>query len=325
MLRHLIAVLIVVFFGVMMTSLMRRHVLPTLDRAGGIRLSPSALAEEWAGRDEWTALQVGGRKVGALRTVVQAAEGGRAGYDGFLKFALDGNPAPATLESAARLNERLEIEQIVVQARLAGTEQPALELAGLVQGRQLLVRLSSPTGVKYQQLELPRPITMNFAADPFMASGMLEPGKTYSLDVYDPLWGMQAGRLKMTLAGTRRLHWRGQTFESRIVEAEMGTVKSRIWLDWRGDPLRREIMVPLGAGGARAQEGDGAAQLTVMLERIDEPEEMIRHAELRTLPPVPDLLPADMRGENTGEPLQSLGLLPLLMKGSLVGMLDRAP
>lgn len=323
MLRHLIAILIVVFFGVMMTSLMRRHVLPTLERGGGIRLSPSALAEEWAGRDEWTSLLVGGRKVGALRTVVQAGEHG--GYDGFLKLALDGSPAPGTVESAARLNDRLEIEQIVVQVRFGESGPPALELAGLVQGRQLQMRLSSPTGVKYQQLELPRPITMNFAADPFMASGMLEPGKTYTLDVYDPLWGMQAGRMKMTLAGTRRLHWRGQTFESKIVEAEMGTVKSRIWLDWRGDPLRREIMVPLGAGGQRPQEGEESPQLTVTLERLDEPEEMIRHAALRTLPSVPDLQPADMRGENTGEPLQSLGLLPLLMKGGLAGMLDRNP
>lgn len=312
--RHLIAAAITLFFLAMMVLLVKNEILPTLNTGDGIPVSTRQLADEWTGKDEWAALSVNGRPVGALRTVAQR-DG--TGYHAFLKLVLEGGPVSGKIETAALLNERLELEQLHVTATVPGAETAALELAGLVEHQTLRLRLSSATGVKYQQVDLPRPITMNFAADPFMSGSQMVPGETYALDVYDPVWGMQAGRMKLTLAGTQRATLNGVPFDARIVEAEMGTATTKIWLDQRGDPFRREIRVPLGGGStSRNEKGAEVPQIVVRLDRIDSPEEMVKYAELRNLPDPPAFQPEDLRGEDSGEPLQALGILPMLVKGS---------
>jgi len=311
MIRHATAILILAFFTVMMTLLVRDHVLPRLEHGSSSLVSGAQLAEVWNGTDEWMSLYFNGAPVGAMRQRVSRTE---TGYLAQGRTMLRAGFLAADLVTVATLNERLEITRFKVSFD-TGADDP-LELAGVVEGLAMNLRLKSPTGVRFTRTSLKQPPTLNISSDALFASRMMRDGQSYLMDVYDPLWGMNAGTMRIAMIGTESIEVDGETYDVKMAEAAMQNIRMRIWLDDVEVPLRREISwVP--SRGHRGRAGDREVQpsFVLRLDRImDEDQSLPRLEPLWHLPEAPDLTIDKVRGKNRGEPLDAFGLLPILLK-----------
>lgn len=318
MARRLSSLLSILFFAAMMSLLVRDHIWPMFSGGGAIAVSTAEIADIWAGKDEWMTVEVNGASIGAIRNIVQRTPDG---YHAFMKAVLEGPlVGGATISASGLLNTRLELEQIRVTLERPGMERPALELGGLVERNSLLLKLESPSGIRFSEVSLPRPITLNSAADPLMARGKLTAGETYAVDVYDPLWGMRAGRMRFSLKGLETVDTGFERLEATVVEAEMDSITTRVWLDAADEAVRREFRLRAGGG-----EGDAGQSLVVRLDRLSAPEKHPKFQALRDLPSLPEYQSADLRGENRGSPLQALGLLPMMLQGASAQGAQRYP
>jgi len=317
--RTLYPLAVLVFFGVMMTLLARDHVLPDLRGEEGSRLSAAMLADQWTGRDEWARVSLGRAPVGVLHTT-SYREGDT--FASAMQLRLDSTLVKGDVRAVATANERLELEAIHVVLDFSAYGIKPAEVSGLVVGGELLLKLETGDGVRHTQVPLKRPLTLNTAADSLLASEQMVAGETYFVDVYDPLWGMQPGRLRMVMTGEERIPVGDALVPTRRVEATMGNVVTRVWTDRQGRQVRREI--GFGTPEDNEQRGGGIPMPftggpRITLDLLDSREAVAAHPELAGLPPLPRFSADDLRGRDTGEPLESFGLLPVIVRGRFGG------
>lgn len=312
MIRRLFSILSVSLFALMMGLLVRDHIWPMMAEGRAISVNTAHIADVWQGKDEWMTLSVNDMPIGVIRNVVQR---NTKGYDAFIKIIIQAPFLKGEVNTSATMNERLELEQVRMTIERRGTEQPALELAGRVVDEKLFLRLQSATGTRFQQLRLREPLTLNIAADPFMSRDNMIAGETYSMDVYDPLWGMNAGKLRFTMRGHDTLYYGEESIATTVIEARMDNVLMTVWLDPKDEPIRREIRFTTQA--AEDDEKLDQQQFMIRLDRIANPENLGLYHELRELPEVPEYKIAGLMGESTGQPLEALGLFTMLLQGQM--------
>ncbi len=310
MTRHLITAISIGFFLLMMTLLTRDHIVPMLEYGDATMVSGAQLAESWSGTDEWMTLSFNGQRIGGMRQSVTKFP------DGFVatgRTLIRAGFVRASLETAASMNERLELEQVRMALRLGDGKE--IELAGLVEQTTLHLRLESDTGVRHTRIPLREAPTLNISSDALFAGRMMKTGESYLMDVYDPLWGMQAGKMRVAMIGTEEIETETGTVEARIAEAAMQNIRMRIWLDELELPLRREISYTPNAARRRADAGEARSAFVLRMDRMSEKEKAAAFFEsLHDEPPAPDFSPDDFQGEDRGEPLEASGLLPLLFR-----------
>jgi hypothetical protein len=203
-----------------------------------------------------------------------------------------------------------------VRVHWSGEEQADLDVAGLVQQRRFLTRVQSPNGVIHREVTLQRPLAMNFATDEVLTSSAIQAGETYVLDLFDPVWGMSAGRMRVRLAGRENLDIDGMIRRTRVIEAIIPSGQMRVWIDNEDQILRRVITF-----GRGEEDRGSASSLVSRLEvRLDlmTPQEIQRAAQrMGDLPPLPELNAADLRGADGGDILEGAGLLPLILRSQI--------
>ncbi|MCB2156119.1 hypothetical protein KQI84_14680 [bacterium] len=306
----------------MMSLLFVDHILPTLASGDSTPINTTMLAEQWTGQDDWMELTVNDVPVGVMRLTGGTMGEGYASTAEVLLGASD--ILSGTMEMSALLNSHLELTQFVARLNFEDHGIPPLELAGMVEGKELLLRLKSPNGARFHSIDLRHPITLATASDPLMEGSSMRPGETYTVDVYDPLWGMQAGKLHMKVTGVDFIRIRGHAREAKRIESRLGNVVSKVWVDTRREEiLQREIqLAPLNIENRSDSEDGEESKLVslgpkLVMTTIDPIEAAHSFPELAATPDLPDLTPDEMRGEDYGEPLDGFGMLSLLLRGNL--------
>jgi hypothetical protein len=305
-------VLICGFFAVMMSRLFVDYILPRWELGDAIPLSTATVLDSFEGTDDWLRVRINGVPIGEMRTIVERDPES----DGFFSWLMLDIRSPllrTRLDAASRLNARLEMEQVHVRVHRSGEEDADLDVAAAVQQRRLLTRIKAPSGVMYREVSMQRPLTMNFAADAVLTSSAIQAGETYAMDLFDPIWGLSAGRMRVRLADTENIEVGGRYYRTRVVEATMPTGQMRVWINRDDVILRRAITF-----GRPDDDRGGASGLMSRIEvRLDlmTPEEIQRASQrLGTIPPPPNIDPQTLRGTDEGDLLEGIGLLPLILR-----------
>jgi len=308
--RPLRAAAIVLYFAVMMTLLARDYLLPAWRGDSASRVSTSLLADQFIDKDEWMRLRLNNLPIGGMRSATfRTADG----FGTTAQVFLNSRFAQGRVTTAASLNERMELRQVRALVEM-GNE--TLELAGMVQGTELLLRLSGSGGVKYHTIAIKDPITMTSAADPLLSGEEMAAGEDYAVDIYDPLWGMEAGRLRLRLTGLVPYEDGGRIVQARLAEGILGNIQTKFWIGPDGRHLRREIRFRAETGAGDGEGGESLlSNLALVMESLDKKVGEEEFPDLQVQPALPELEAASMRGQDTGEPLRSLGLLNLLIRG----------
>ncbi len=315
MTRHLIAAAIMLFFAVMMTFLVRDQIIPRWEYGDSTHVSNAQIADVWSGTDEWNRLYLNGQEIGVLNQSAKQLDDG-----GFLTTMMVNVRAgwiQAKLESVATLNPQLQLDQIRLALDTGGQDK-TLELAGRTDQHNLFLRLSSPTGTKYTQLALKTPITLNITADAFMKNVAMEQGKSYLMDIYDPIWRSQAGKMSVTKIGEEEIEVDGKMVRAMQIEATMSNMRSRIWIDEKQEPVKREIeMFTSRLPRKDSPRVNAAPRINLVMIRITDLEELNQLKKSLDEPEPPRYEYDELKGENTGEPLEAFGLLPMLIKNQM--------
>lgn len=305
--------LIIAFFAVMMSFLARDHLLPHWRGEGGEPLSTAMLADQWSGKDEWMRISINSVPVGVMRTTSER-EGD--GFRSVVQMRLDNALARGTLTAVATANRNLEITDALATATLQGRE---VELAAKMSRTRMDLRLASEGGVRYLELPLRQPVTFNAAVDPLLTGNMLQAGEVYLVEVYDPVWGTNAGRLQVVWTGLERIRHGGDRVLTRRFEMSVGNVLAVVHVDEEGNQLRR--VMGFADPGQDRQGRDGADSgprfaktPRLIFEWIDPLEARAQYPDMVELPPSPRLTADEMEGENQGEPLSGFGFAALILQ-----------
>jgi hypothetical protein len=299
----------------MMGRLWADYLLPRWALGDATPLSTASVLDTYNGTDEWLRVRLNGIPVGDMRVIVEPSTT-HEGFVGWLILDIQSPLLRARLESTSVLNPRLEMEQVQVNVRWTGDEKADVELAGLVHQRRLLTRIVTATSVLHRELPLQRPLTMNFAADQVLTSSAIQAGQTYAIDLFDPVWGLAAGRMRVKLASAENIEVAGRSIRTRVIEATLPTGMMRVWINDRDQIVRRAVSL----GKPDDEPGTTSSLVSGIEIRLDQmtPEEITRAVpRLSNLPDPPNLSPSDLRGSDQGDLLESVGLLPLILRSQL--------
>ncbi len=325
MLRLLQTVFIIGFFLVMMTLLVRDHVIPEFQRSGTIEIDSEVMTDSWVNQDEWLSVELGGMELGAAR-LVASHEGALGEYHLMAHLEVDTMLFRARVLSAAVLDRRLRLQQFRGRVHLPGTGRellpPAvvdgeelpegtLEAVGRVEGSAMQLRFRRGDAVQYTAVRLARPVTLADSLTPIVRSEMLSKGVTYSTEVYDPLWGSRAGQVEVEYVEDRVETVDGEEAELRVVEQRLGNQRAILHVHPDGRILRRTYPLLDGGGPIAGLDRDA----TLVLSLADPGEARREYPALEYIPRLPELEPGEMTGTDHGRVLPSMSLFDLLSQG----------
>lgn len=325
MIRILQSTFIVGFFLVMMTLLMRDHIIPSFSRGSGIDVDHRILVDSWTNQDEWYEIRLGDMPLGGMRTVAERIVDTE-------EFTILGHLELRTpflmgrLLTAAQLNERLEVNSARLVGGLGTMGQipdaeslidgtfsgEMIEVLALIRSQTINLKLQRGESVQFMTQPMPRPVTMIDSVTPILRGEMLSMGVVYSIDLYDPLMGGGAGRAEIEwVRSSTFVNNDGEEEELRHVEMRIGNLRTTLEVDENGDVLKREIpiMGPTGAG-----VGSDSGPRLVMIRR-DGWEMQRDFPALNHLPETPSITPGDVVGESTGDVFEGVNLMSLLGRG----------
>lgn len=326
MIRILQSAFIVTFFLVMMSLLVRDHIIPNLSRGDGIEVDYRILVDSWAGQDEWYEVRLGDMPLGAMRTVAERHEEDDA-YSILGHLELRTPFLSGRLLTAASLNSRLEVQS----ARMVGAmgapgggmpdpeslaagelSDEAIEVLALIRSQTMNLRMQRGETVQFMSQPMMRPVTMIDSVTPMLRGDMLSEGVVYSIDLYDPLMGGGAGRAEIEwVDSTTFVNDGGEEERLRNVEIRIGPLKTSVKVDDNGDVLRREIpiMAPTGSG-----VGSDSGPRIVMV-RKDPWDLEQEYPRLNFVLDSPSVSPTDVVGESTGDIFEGVNLMSMIGRG----------
>ena len=335
MIRYFQSAAITIFFLVMMFFLFRDHVVPSWNRGGGIEVDRNVLTDSWSNQDEWMTIEFGEYNLGAMRTTADWEEE-EDFYWATAHVEIDAPFIKGRVMTAVRLNHGLELESARLRAHLPGFNQKpydaetldggelppgAFELLARVDGKDLRLRMRRDDAVRYDSVRLARPVTIADSLTPIFRGQMLTKGVTYSVDIYEPLWGNKAGKMEVEYLGNERVEAGGEQYYAKKIEMRMGTNRSLLYTDESGTVLKREF--ELFGSGATEQKGE-IQGTTLVLEHIDQMDGSERYPQLDVVPREPEVTREAVTGENQGEVLQRVSIFSVL-SGGLVENLASSP
>src|SRR5690606_17330551 len=107
----------------------------------------------------------------------------------------------------------------------------------------LYVKIESPTGVRHHKFSLKGPITMNAAINPLMIGDTMEAGRTYVMEMYDPVMGMSIQPMRLQLEALESISVDDKRYNTKRVKATLGSVQMRLWVTDSGEQIRREFLL----------------------------------------------------------------------------------
>ncbi len=314
--RFWIPAAIVLFWGIMMTSLLKDRILPERIRARQALVDDEVLATKWHDIAEWSWISRQGRRCGASGLEIVQEKRPNLEWRNQITYRMD---QVTTLDVAAFGQQQTVVIKIAVQLRRdfqvdcfraqAVTPLLTLECEGFAEGNRLYYRLSNiARGLEqtaqtydYGYLEVGKQsLSMIDAVKPMMARhGNLIVGETYSFDTFDPFGGMSMQKAVVRVAGTEEIQVGKTKHDCFRLETTVGDITRKTWVDEMGQTIRREILMGyMGETATRARVGQAYPAMTekITLPEIDRAEFKTQAKEIHLTPaaPLASLLGASM-------------------------------
>lgn len=236
---RLVAVGIVAFWATMTGMLLRREVfLPRLD-AARVRV-PGQLAGLGGQnyQEDWQGIYYKDAKVGYAHSQVHRLQGDTylIRNDAALNLRLLDRDMSVQFEGFARVDAAGQPEELLY-AVVAGPAQ--LRVRGHREGDTLVLQVVSAGRVIEKRVPITPGMSLSNAITPSLYWPELEMGRTYTLEVLDPVT-LSTQDAKVRVRGREPLDYRGATVETTVVEFETSQLAFRIWVSDAGVVLRQE-------------------------------------------------------------------------------------
>jgi hypothetical protein len=303
-------------------------------------------------QDEWMIVRLGKTQIGSLRTsaeaqlvetsqVVRGRESFELVAEGYTSTAhLEVGPGlfRARIITVARLNRRLELEDVRVRVHVPGLGQRlmdpeqldaeelpegAYEFLGKVVGGEMLYRLRRDSAVQFGSFRLPRPVTVADSITPILRGNMLTKNVVYSVDIMDPMMANRASSAEVEWVDSRREPVGDSLENVKVVELRFQGTKTRLIVDQNGTVLRREIPLFAGTQSPGIDELKGAE---IIFERVPPDRAREEMPSLAYVPAPRPIQESELRGKDQGEVIAGIsafgmlsGNLPQFMQSGIGG------
>jgi len=255
-----------------------------------IQAAPVSLATDLArygSGAEWRGVYYRGEKIGfTVSQTVPRDDGFELQEDGRLQMSLLGATTAATIHTTARVDATFALRAFEFSL---DPGSGAVAVTGQVNGRRLSLSVTTPSGTRTEERDLPEPPMLSQNLSRRLASGGLVSGARYDWTVFDPATlrnapvvvrvgrrefvpgtatPIPAARVEMEFAGLRTTSWVTDTGQVLREESPMGLITVRESAESaQAMAVSRRVQVDLL---------QAAAIVPVANRRIDEPRDVRR-------------------------------------------------
>jgi hypothetical protein len=264
---RILSFLIVSFWLLMMLSLVKDKILPQRQALKTTRVDLAELVQEWEDTDDWFVVSNLGRSIGAMRLAIEETDR-PIGFKATFNFVINLKILQKELRIFARgfvqLTNNFELDyfgvefeawdlEMILRGRVMGDDlMQDLRLLLEVTTMQLATRERAAMGeavpdanVSRYVLPLERQISFLEAARPVALRELdLQPGQSYQLDVFDPIFQMKRGDYTLTVDGIDFLSTDDPNNPQKVtrVITQFGSAETLLWLDDDRRVVRRQLM-----------------------------------------------------------------------------------
>jgi len=272
--QKIIGILIVLFWLGMMFSLFRDRIplvrgKPTANQD----LEPASLATSWEDQKEWMRLFYKGLEVGAMMSSLEKREMGE-GYllSSRLLFQLRilTLVKSVTMTASAVLDEEFILKRFEANVDLGESDWNIL---GFYHNGKLLYRIVRGGQISTGMFELESPPSLLDAVRSTVGKGVpLEPGDSYNIPVYDPIWSTGGGMARVHIVRKESITLGDQKYTAFRIETTLNNFTTTTWVDEEGKPLMRQIMPDVFMQSARSS--DIIARYPVFADPVPPPKQL---------------------------------------------------
>jgi len=244
----LLSVFITLFWVCMMSSLVVQQILPERRRAKSLLIEPDVLASQWADVHEWAWIRRGGETVGAMALSITQSFPEKGGKSTGYRVTQNGDVEIPILLFRQRVQFFLTVEltpEFTLSEFTASIRLQSLsaEISGFVLEEHLFYRVGPSGGEAiYGTIPLKRPLSLLSAVRPMIARQFsLVVGRTYPIDVIDPINNKSYGQARVVVAAREAIHFNGKDVAAYRLDTTFGGVTKRSWVANDGITLRREL------------------------------------------------------------------------------------
>jgi hypothetical protein len=240
---------------------------------------------------QWRGVYYRGEKIGfTVSQIIPRDDGFELNEDGRLQMALLGATTPAVIRTTARVDEAFVLRSF--EFSLDPGTGPT-EIRGTLNGLQLDLTISTPTGSRTDRLQLEEPPVLAISLARRLAGGGLVPGARHQWKVFDPAT-MTNAPVTLQVGSREIVRVDRRAIPAFRVEMEYAGLQTTSWITDTGEVIREEspmgmISVQESPETARAlavtDRGrtdmlQAAAVVPTMTRRIDETRD-VRRIRLR--------------------------------------------
>ncbi len=264
-----------------------------------------------------------GSRIGFMREkLVSDGEGVRAEQEGRFTLNVMGRKRVIDLGGSASLGRGGNLEKFSYRLEtMAGRATFETEVSGQVEARELVLTIRTGDTEREERRALAKPIVLPINLYHALADQGLEPGKTFRLQLFDPMT-LAEGEAEVTVLEPEVVYWGGREERAFRLRSRFSGLATTAWVNEKGQLLKEET--PLGwtlvreaPGSSLEAHSPGAAPEVLnasaipAIGRVEAPEKLKRvRLRLNKFPPLGEDVQGGRQAVESNEVLITLETLP---------------
>ena len=198
--------------------------------------------EQYGSTAVWNGVYYRGEKIGfTVSQTVRTDDGFELDEDGRLQMSLFGSINAATIHTTARVDSNFVLRSFQFSLD-PGTG--AVTVAGRVDGRRLMLTVTTRSGTRVDERELPEPPVLSQNLSRLLASGGLVPGTRRQWTVFDPAT-LTNTAMDVVIGRREVVRVSNRVVPAFRVEMEFSGMRITSWVTDTGDVVREESAMGL--------------------------------------------------------------------------------
>jgi hypothetical protein len=241
--RLTLIVLITAFWLVMNAELVRREAwLPRLP-SGSTSIAAS-LSPDISFKEQWMGIYFADQKVGYSNTTVNRRPSSAPGYlilnRTFMVVEMMNTPLKVQFEGLLNTDPDFRMRNFTSTLISAGHR---IQIDGELEGDTLSLSVLSGSKVFRKEMKVSEDLNLSNSLTPLLFLPDLEPGKTYTIDILNPL-SFTTDKAKVTARGIEPYEYEGKQIDAYVVDTEYQGITFTAWVTETGEVLKEST--PLG-------------------------------------------------------------------------------
>lgn len=243
---RIISAAIVLFWAIMMITLVRDRLFHRPQASPDSEYAASEVSAEWKNQEEWMRIFYKGLPIGAMVVSIVKNDDEQNYFLSsrlMMEFKLLAFKKSVMMAIGAEMDSAFILQRFAAKIRGEGK---MWDIAGLYHEGRLLYKITSGEGATAGELEMKRPPSLLEAARSNLGRNLkLKAGKVYRIPVYDPIWGGGGGEAVVKIARREKILLGDETVNAWRVETTLNYFTTISWLDGEGNTLMRQLMPDL--------------------------------------------------------------------------------